>query len=73
MITSPLCRHYNTDDDLQHRLADWRRASEVGLDKGQACENPTNYFETDTGRMGNEAGLYHMAPQKTTGGTVATC
>jgi len=51
----------------------WRGASDVGMDKGQTCENLTKYLETDTGRMDNEAGLYLMAPQKTTGGTVAPC
>ena len=73
MTTSPLFRHCNTDDISNTVLQIVGRGYDVGLDKGQTCENSTNYLETDTGRMVNEAGLYPMVPQTSTGGTVAHC
>ena len=66
IITRPLCRHCNTDDDLHHRLVDcgegrlmwdWTRNRLARI-----LQTTYSYFETDTGRMGNEARLYHMPP-----------
>jgi hypothetical protein len=45
-------------DDLQHRLAEYGEGRLMwDWTKGQTCENPTNYLETDTGRMDDEAAI----------------
>jgi hypothetical protein len=70
IITLVKIVHFSPFDAKAPRL--WRRASDVGLDKRQTCGNTANYFESDSGRIGNEVGLYHMAPKKATGGTLDT-